>query len=110
MFNTEQANCAGVDTELFFPVGAISPSTEKTLRRICMNCNIFWECYEYAMNVKVDGYWAGTTETQRKAMRKEMGIEASRIDEPYIESFQAQTTQAKNARAYRERMREAGAI
>jgi hypothetical protein len=41
-------------------------------------------------------------------MRKELGIEASRIDEPYIESFQAQTAQAKNARAYRERMREAG--
>lgn len=108
MFNTEQANCAGVDTELFFPTGAINPATEKTLRRICMNCNIFWDCYDYALNVKVDGFWAGTTEAQRKSLRKELGIEASRIDEQYKKEFESQTTQAKNARAYRERMREAG--
>ena len=108
MFNTEQANCLGVDPELFFPIGAIAPSTETTLRRICMNCNVFWQCYEYALNVKVDGFWAGTTESQRKTIRKELGIEAKRIDEPYKESFESQSRDAKNKRAERQRMREAG--
>jgi WhiB family redox-sensing transcriptional regulator len=108
MFNTEQANCLGVDPELFFPIGAIAPSTETTLRRICMNCNVFWQCYEYALNVKVDGFWAGTTESQRKTLRKELGIEAQRIDEPYKESFESQSRDAKNKRAERQRMREAG--
>jgi WhiB family redox-sensing transcriptional regulator len=108
MFDTNQANCLGVDPELFFPNGAIAPQTEKTLRRICMNCNVFWECYDYALNVKVDGFWAGTTESQRKSLRKELGIEAVRIDEPYKESFESQTKEAKNTRAYRKRMREAG--
>jgi hypothetical protein len=69
---------------------------------------VFWQCYEYALNVKVDGFWAGTTETQRKALRKELGIEAQRIDEPYKESFESQSRDAKNKRAERQRMREAG--
>jgi WhiB family redox-sensing transcriptional regulator len=108
MFDVSQANCLGVDPELFFPVGAIAPSTESTLRRICMNCNVFWDCYDYALNVKVDGYWAGTTETHRKALRKELGIEAMRIDEPYKETFESQTKDARSKRAERQRMREAG--
>lgn len=108
MFDTSQANCLGVDPELFFPNGAIAPQTEKTLRRICMSCNVFWECYDYALNVKVDGFWAGTTDNQRKTLRKDLGIEAVRIDEPYKEMFESQTNQAKNAKAYRQRMREAG--
>ena len=108
MFDTSQANCLGVDPELFFPNGAIAPQTEKTLRRICMSCNVFWECYDYALNVKVDGFWAGTTDTQRKSLRKDLGIEAVRIDEPYKEMFESKSNQAKNAKAYRQRMREAG--
>jgi WhiB family redox-sensing transcriptional regulator len=108
MFETDQANCLGVDPELFFPIGAIAPSTEKTLRKICMSCNVFWECYDYALGVKVEGFWAGTTDTQRKQLRKEFNIEAKRIDEEYQESFMAQTPEAKAKRASIKRMREAG--
>lgn len=108
MFDTDQANCLGIDPEMFFPNGAMSPQTEKLLRKICLNCNVLWDCYDYALHVKVDGFWAGTTDTQRKALRKDLGIEAKRIDEEYIVEFQSQTQGAKNARAKRSRLKEAG--
>jgi hypothetical protein len=100
MFDTEQANCLGVDPELFFPNGAINPQTEKTLRRICVNCSVWRECYDYAMAYRVDGFWAGTTYQNREALRKELGITAKRIDEQYEKEI-------KTNRAT-QRMREAG--
>jgi WhiB family redox-sensing transcriptional regulator len=81
VFKTEQANCLGVDPELFFPVGQINATTEKTLNRICMKCEILNDCLNYALNVKVDGYWAGTTEAQRKDLRRFFHITPIRIDQ-----------------------------
>lgn len=106
MFNTEQANCLGVEPDLFFPDGAIAPTTEKQLRRICMNCNIMDECLDYALRVKVVGYWAGTTDAQRVELRKLLDIQPVRIDQEYKNTFE--TNQAKNSRTYRERQKEAG--
>jgi hypothetical protein len=81
MFDTDQANCLGLDPELFFPNGAIAPKTEATLRRICMKCNIMEDCLDYALKVKVNGYWAGTTETQRVELRRFFHITPIRIDQ-----------------------------
>lgn len=108
MFNTEQANCLGVDPDLFFPDGAIKPSTEKTLRRICMSCNIMDECLEYSLGVKVVGYWAGTTDAQRVELRKLLDIEPVRLDQEYKSLFKTETNQARNSRTYCERQKEAG--
>ena len=108
MFNTEQANCLGVDPELFFPTGAIAPTTESTLKRICMSCQVFDECLDYALKVKVNGYWAGTTEKTRVELRRFFGITPVRMDEPYKNSFESQSKDARNKRAERQRMREAG--
>lgn len=108
MFDTSKANCLGVDPELFFPNGAIAPQTEKTLRRICMSCDVFWECYDYSLNVKVIGFWAGTTDTQRKSLRKELNIDAMRIDEQYQYLVGSQTRDAKYKRKIREQEKEAG--
>jgi WhiB family redox-sensing transcriptional regulator len=108
MFNTEQANCLGVDPELFFPTGAIAPTTESTLKRICMSCQVFDECLDYALKVKVNGYWAGTTEKTRVELRRFFGITPVRMDEPYKDSFESQSKDARNKRAERQRMREAG--
>lgn len=108
MFDVSSANCLGVDPELFFPVGPMAPSTENTLRKICMNCHVFRDCLNYALAVKVEGFWAGTTDSHRKQLRKELGIEAIRLDEQYQESFKAQTPGAITKRASIKRMREAG--
>ena len=85
LFNTEQANCTTLDPELFFPVGEMKPQIESLLCQICMDCAISKQCLEYALEVNVTGYWAGTTHKQRERMRA-----------------------AKRSLTYRERKREAG--
>jgi hypothetical protein len=109
MFNTEQANCTSLDPELFFPVGEMKQDVEKLLKRICLNCPIMDSCLEYALHVKVSGYWAGTDEAERKKLRKFFHIEPVRIDQQYKSMFQVETSTAKRARTYRERQKEIGA-
>ena len=109
MFDTSQANCLGLDTEMFFPVGQLNPKVENTLRRICMTCPVFDDCLDYSLKVKVSGYWAGTTETKRVELRRFFKITPVRIDEEYKGKLKTETNQAKNSRTYRERLREAGA-
>lgn len=108
MFDTSRANCLGVDPELFFPNGAIAPTTEATLKRICLNCSVFDECLDYSLKVKVIGFWAGTTEAKRVELRRFFKIEPVRIDEDYKRKLEPETNQARNSRIYRERQKEAG--
>jgi hypothetical protein len=108
MFNTDGAACIGLDPELFFPTNNISPKIEDLLEKTCLRCPVFDNCLDYALKVKVDGYWAGTTEKTRGDLRRFFGITPVRIDEPYKNSFESQTKDARNKRAHRERMREAG--
>jgi WhiB family redox-sensing transcriptional regulator len=108
MFDTEQANCTSLDPELFFPVGEMKKELAATLKRICFNCPIMDNCLEYALHVKVSGYWAGTNERERERLRKMFNIEAVRIDEQYKSMFQVETSTAKRSRTYRERLKEAG--
>lgn len=108
MFDTEQANCTSLDPELFFPVGEMKQEIAKTLKRICFNCPIMDDCLEYALHVKVSGYWAGTNERDREQLRKMFDIEPVRIDEEYKKQFYLNTNQARNSRTYRERQKEAG--
>jgi hypothetical protein len=63
---------------------------------------------EYALHVKVSGYWAGTDETERDRLRKFFHIEPVRIDQQYKNMFQVETSEAKRARTYRGRKQEAG--
>ncbi len=108
MFNTEQANCTSLDPELFFPIGEMKQEIAKTLNRICMNCPIMDKCLEYSLHVKVNGYWAGTDEREREQLRKFFHITPVRIDQQYKNMFQAETSEAKRSRTYRDRKQEAG--
>lgn len=108
MFDTEQANCTSLDPELFFPVGEMKKELAATLKRVCFNCPIMENCLEYALHVKVSGYWAGTNEKDRVQLRKMFDIEPVRIDEEYKRQFYLNTNQAKNSRTYRERQKEVG--
>jgi hypothetical protein len=108
MFNTEQANCTSLDPELFFPVGEMKHDVARTLKKICMNCPIMDDCLEYALHVKVSGYWAGTNEIDRDKLRKFFYITPVRIDQQYKSMFQVETSTAKRSRTYRERKQEVG--
>jgi hypothetical protein len=91
MFNTEQANCTSLDPELFFPIGEMKQELAQMLKRVCLNCPIFDDCLEYALHVKVSGYWAGTNGSDRIKLRKLFNITPVRIDEEYKTMFQLET-------------------
>ena len=106
MFNVDQANCLGIDPELFFPVGGMKAETKQMLERICARCDVFWDCRDYSLSVKVEGFWAGTDAKQREQIRQEFDIDAIGIDEEYKIEFQAQSKSAKYSRAKRSGLKE----
>lgn len=62
------ASCAQTDPELFFPGKGGSP---KAAKRICARCPVAAQCLEYALeNDEAFGVWGGTTENQRRGMRR----------------------------------------
>jgi hypothetical protein len=81
MFNTDGAACIGLDPELFFPTNNISPKIEDLLKKTCLRCPIFDACLDYSLKVKVDGWWAGTSDKERVQLRKFFGITPIRIDQ-----------------------------
>ncbi|MFJ4091459.1 WhiB family transcriptional regulator [Kitasatospora sp. NPDC089913] len=68
------AGCRGSDPELFFPIGSgtsfatLAQSDEA--KAVCGRCPVARECLEWALNVAVEGVWGGTTETERRAIRR----------------------------------------
>ena len=77
MYNfTEPANCYGLDTEMFFTETDKSKSyTQKEyISKVCSNCKARPECLEYAVTHEVLGWWGGTSEKQRDAMRRARNI------------------------------------
>jgi WhiB family transcriptional regulator, redox-sensing transcriptional regulator len=105
----ERANCVGVDTDLFFPDSSVQEqSIVKAMTKMCHQCPIYFECLEYALAVKVDGIWAGTTPAERKRLRKKRGITGIPIASQYLDEYLlSQSQEAKNARASRARRTQA---
>jgi hypothetical protein len=97
-----EANCKNKGTELFFPVSQEETNMVKPhIIKICANCPVFKDCLNYALHVKVDGIWAGTTAYERRAIRAKKGIKAIPV---YLgEYFVSQTDEAKAARKKRAR-------
>ena len=108
MFNTDGASCIGLDPELFFLYNNIPQKIEKLLQKTCMNCPVFDDCLDYALKVKVSGYWAGTTDKKREELRKFFNITPIRIDEEYKDLVGSQTPDAKYKRKLRDQLKEAG--
>ena len=75
-----QRACANTDTEAFFPERAGGPSgVVKRAKRICSTCPVLDECLDYAMNTQphVYGIWGGTTESQRRNLRRKARRDAA---------------------------------
>jgi hypothetical protein len=108
MFNTDGAACIGLDPELFFLTNNIPRHIEKTLEKTCMSCPVFDACIDYALKVKVSGYWAGTTEKIRAEMRLFFDITPVRIDQEYKDLVDIPTPKAINKRNSRQAQKEAG--
>jgi len=108
MFNTEGASCIGLDPELFFPTNYMSPKLERLLRKTCLSCPVFDDCSTYSLNVKVNGFWAGTTDTMRDKMRVLMQITPVRIDQHYKDLVDTPTPETIQKRESRKALKEAG--
>jgi WhiB family redox-sensing transcriptional regulator len=78
---TDEANCIGIDVEMFFtPEGSNTFPNERLLKLTCSTCKVKSECLDYALNHAVMGWWAGTSEIKRKQMRRQLNI----IPQPII--------------------------
>lgn len=64
----DHGRCAETDPFLFYPEPGMTAAPAK---RVCMSCEVRRECLEYAVeNGELWGVWGGTTENQRKAIRR----------------------------------------
>jgi WhiB family redox-sensing transcriptional regulator len=63
------ARCTEVDPEIFFPERG---GSSKEARKVCDKCDVRLQCLEYALNNKEQfGIWGGTSERERRRLRKE---------------------------------------
>ncbi|KJY28200.1 hypothetical protein ADK60_02605 [Streptomyces sp. XY431] len=68
------AGCRGTDPELFFPIGSGTSfptvAQNEEAKAVCGRCPVAPECLDWALNVAVEGIWGGTTEAERRAIRR----------------------------------------
>lgn len=70
----ERAACLRVDDpDLFFPIGISGLTLVQVdeAKAVCHRCPVEEQCLNWAMYVgHVEGIWGGTTESERRAMRR----------------------------------------
>ena len=64
------AACRGMATETFFPN---DNAYSITAQLVCNGCSVKSECVEEALRAGLEGVWGGTTEQQRRTMRRGAG-------------------------------------
>jgi WhiB family redox-sensing transcriptional regulator len=65
----DQANCLGVDPDLFFPERGASTREAK---EVCRGCEVREQCLEYALaNGEKFGIWGGLSERERRRLRRQ---------------------------------------
>lgn len=74
----DDANCKGVDPELFFPKRGESTRVAKDY---CNSCKAQKHCLEYSiLNAEKFGIWGGLSERERRKIRKDRGLTRKRKD------------------------------
>jgi WhiB family transcriptional regulator, redox-sensing transcriptional regulator len=72
----EEANCLGVDPDLFFPERGASTREAK---EVCRGCVVRESCLEYALaNGEKFGIWGGLSERERRRIRRQRAQAARR--------------------------------
>ena len=67
-----KAACRDIDTSWFFPDGdAVGDADVAAALAVCASCPVRDECLEFALTTRQDdGIWGGTTEAERKRIRR----------------------------------------
>ena len=68
----DEANCLGVDPDLFFPERGAST---KEAKEVCRGCVVREDCLEYALaNGEKFGIWGGLSERERRRVRRSRAL------------------------------------
>ena len=68
----EEANCLGVDPDLFFPERGASTREAKA---VCRSCEVRVDCLEYALaHGEKFGIWGGMSERERRRIRRQRAL------------------------------------
>ena len=66
------------------------------LRKVCAKCPVVEQCLNHALKYEHHGFWAGTTNKDRRELRKKLGIIC--MDPPSMHESQAIAARAKIAK------------
>jgi len=64
----EQGLCAQTDPEAFFPEQGASASPAKA---VCRRCDFRAECLDWALDHHEKGVWGGTTDHERRQLKRD---------------------------------------
>jgi len=67
-----RAACRNLDPEIFFPVGTSGPALLQIAeaKTVCRRCPVVSECLAWALAHEDAGVWGGTTEDERRDLRR----------------------------------------
>lgn len=84
----DRARCRGMDPELFFPAGEDSPhwtgAVDERAVAACRACDVRADCLDWALRHERHGYWAGTSERQRRRLRRQLAITVADPPDPTL--------------------------
>ncbi len=69
----DEAACADVEPEVFFPVGVTGPAVGQiaAAKAVCAGCTVQTLCLEFAITTNQEyGVWGGTSEEERRVLRR----------------------------------------
>ena len=69
----DDAACLDADPDLFFPIGTTGPALDQIneAKQICLACPVRKRCLAWALELDAaSGVWGGTTEDERRALRR----------------------------------------
>jgi WhiB family transcriptional regulator, redox-sensing transcriptional regulator len=98
----DDAACAGMDTRIFFPIGETGPAARQVTlaKAACAACPVRDECLEFAIaTIQNDGVWGGTTEDERRLIKRSRRAKARRAAAQTIADEQAQPSDDNFSRA-----------
>lgn len=76
-FDKGEPPCASADPDAFFPEKGES-NMIRNAKMVCSSCQYQTECLDYAINNNEIGIWGGTTEYERRQLKRGIKIRQPR--------------------------------
>lgn len=66
----KEAECKGLDPSIFVPLRGGDHTTTNLALLVCRECVVKEECLDHGLRYRQAGIWGGTTDTERRHMRR----------------------------------------